>query len=101
MAARLQSHAELGGILVAHEASSLIKDTILTEEQEPVSVKGFAHPVRVYRVVGIYDESEKDSRIIREERQGVRLLVDLTVPISPRRRIQSQFAGQLGTASSP
>jgi class 3 adenylate cyclase len=78
LAARLQSHAELGGILVAHETSSLIKDTILTEEQEPVSVKGFAHPVRVYRVVGIYDELEKDSRIIREERQGVRLLVDLT-----------------------
>jgi adenylate cyclase len=78
LAARLQSHAELGGILVAHETSSLIKDTILTEEQEPVSVKGFAHPVRVYKVVGIYDELEKDSRIIREERQGVRLLVDLT-----------------------
>jgi adenylate cyclase len=50
----------------------------LTEEQEPVSVKGVAQPVRVYKVVGIYDELEKDNRIIREERQGVRLLVDLT-----------------------
>jgi len=78
LAARLQSHAELGGILVAHETSSLIKDTILTEEQEAVSVKGFAHPVRVYRVVGICDELEKDGRIIREERDGFRLLVDLT-----------------------
>src|SRR4029077_13878822 len=78
LAARLQSYAELGGILVAHETSSLIKDPILTEEQQPLSVKGFAHPVRVCRVVGIYDELEKDSRIIREERQGVRLLVDLT-----------------------
>jgi hypothetical protein len=65
-------------ILVAHETSSLIEDTILTEEQEPVSVKGFADPVRVYRVVGIYDELETHGRIIREERQGVRLLVDLT-----------------------
>ncbi len=36
------------------------------------------HPVRVYRVVGIYDELEKDGRIIREERDGLRLLVDLT-----------------------
>jgi class 3 adenylate cyclase len=78
LAARLQSYAELGGILVAHETSSLIKDTILTEEQEAVSVKGFARPVRVYRVVGIYDELEKDGRIIREERDGFRLLVDLT-----------------------
>jgi adenylate cyclase len=57
---------------------ALIKDTILTEEQEAVSVTGFAHPVRVYRVVGIYDELEKDGRIIREERDGFRLLVDLT-----------------------
>jgi adenylate cyclase len=78
LAARLQSHAELGGILVAHETSSLIKDTILTEEQEALSVKGFAHPVRVYRVVGIYDELEQDGQIIREERDGFRLLVDLT-----------------------
>src|SRR5947209_1568179 len=58
LAARLQSDAELGGILLAHETASLIKDTILTEEQEPVSVKGFTHPVRVYRVVGVYDEFE-------------------------------------------
>jgi hypothetical protein len=40
--------------------------------------QGFAHPVRVFRVVGIYDELEKDGRIIREERDGFRLLVDLT-----------------------
>ena len=78
LAARLQTHAELGGILVAHETASLIKDTILTEEQEPVSMKGFAHPVRAYQVVGIYDELEKDGRIIREEHDGFRLLVDLT-----------------------
>jgi adenylate cyclase len=41
-------------------------------------VKGFVHPVRAYRVVGIYDELERDGRIIREERDGFRLLVDLT-----------------------
>jgi class 3 adenylate cyclase len=78
LAARLQSHSELGGIMVTHETASLIKDSILTEEQQAVSVKGFAHPVRVYRVVGIYDELEKEGRIIREEREGFRLLVDLT-----------------------
>ena len=78
LAARLQSHADLGGILVTHETSTLIKDTILTEEQEPVSVKGFAQPVRAYRVVGIYDELEKEGRVIREEGDGFRLLVDLS-----------------------
>ena len=44
LAARLQSHAERGGILVAHETSCLIKDAILTEEQEAISVKGFIRP---------------------------------------------------------
>jgi class 3 adenylate cyclase len=78
LAARLQSYAELGGILITHETASLIKDAILTEEQKAVSVKGFADPVRVYRVVGIYEELQTDGRIIREERDGVRLLVDLT-----------------------
>jgi hypothetical protein len=81
LAARLQSNAELGGILVTHETASLVKDTILTEEQDPVSAKGFAHPVRAYRVVGIYDELEKDGRIIREEHDGFRLLVDLTMTL--------------------
>jgi adenylate cyclase len=74
----LQSYAQLGAILVTHETRSLIKDTILTEEQEAVSVKSFAHPVRVYRVVGIDDELEREGRIIREERDGFWLLVDLT-----------------------
>jgi class 3 adenylate cyclase len=64
LAARLQSHAEPGGILVTHGTASLIKDTILTEEQEAVSMKGFGRPVRVYRVVGINNESEQDGRII-------------------------------------
>jgi len=40
-------------------------------------MKGFGRPVRVYRVVGIYDELEQDGRIIREEYDGFRLLVDL------------------------
>jgi class 3 adenylate cyclase len=78
LAARLRSRVELGGILVAHETASLIKDTSLTEGQEAVSVKCFAHPVRTYRVVGIHDDLEKDGRITREERDGFRLLVDLT-----------------------
>ena len=41
-------------------------------------MKGFGRPVRVYRVVGIYDELEQDGRIIREQHDGFRLLVDLT-----------------------
>ena len=49
LAARLQSHAELGGILVAHETSCLIKDTILTEEQEAISVLTQGRPGQRFR----------------------------------------------------
>jgi class 3 adenylate cyclase len=59
LAARLQSHSGIGGILVAQETASLIKDTILTEEQEAVSVKGLRPPSALYRVVGIYDELKR------------------------------------------
>jgi class 3 adenylate cyclase len=65
LTARLQSHAEPGGILVTHGTANLIKDTILTEEQDAVRVKGFGRPVRVYRVVGIHDELEQDGLIVR------------------------------------
>src|SRR5262249_42205875 len=46
LASRLQSHAEPGSILMSHETYSLVKDIVLTEEQEPVQAKGFAKPVR-------------------------------------------------------
>jgi class 3 adenylate cyclase/HAMP domain-containing protein/putative methionine-R-sulfoxide reductase with GAF domain len=77
LAARLQSHAELGGILIAHETYSLVKDRVLAEEQQAISVKGFTKPLRTYRVVGIYDELEEEGRIIRRDEDGLRVLVDL------------------------
>lgn len=77
LAARIESHAEVGGILMAHETQALVKDTVLTEEGETLTVKGFAKPVRTYAVVGLYDDLAAQGRIIHKERDGVRVLVDL------------------------
>jgi class 3 adenylate cyclase len=41
LAARLQSAAEPGGILISHETNALVQDIVLTEEQPPMTVKGF------------------------------------------------------------
>ncbi len=76
LAARLQTHAELGGILLAHQAYALVKDTVLAEEQEPVTVKGFARPIRTYSVVGIYNDLAADGKIIHHQRQGLQAFVD-------------------------
>jgi len=58
-AARLQSHAPLDAILLAHETYSLVKDEIAAEELEPIVVKGVGHPVRIYRVLGVTDDIEQ------------------------------------------
>ena len=77
LASRLESHAELGGILVSHETYSLVKDIIPAEEQSPVKVKGFAKPIRNYKITGLYDDMVDQGKVIREERDGFRVLLDL------------------------
>jgi class 3 adenylate cyclase len=77
LAARLESSVELGGILMTHETYSLVKDIVVAEEQAPLKVKGFAKPVRNYKVVGAYDELVEQGRILRKEKDGIRLEVNL------------------------
>ncbi len=77
LAARLESSGELGGILMAHETYSLVKDIVVADEQAPLTVKGFAKPVRNYKVVGAYDELVEQGRIFRREKEGIRLEVNL------------------------
>ena len=77
LTARLQSHAEIGGILLGHETYSLVKDEIAAEEQQPIKVKGFAEPVRCYKVLGLYDDLASEGSVIREESDGFKVLLDL------------------------
>jgi adenylate cyclase len=77
LASRLQSHAELGGILMSHETYSLVKDVVLAKEQDPIQAKGFAKPVRNYKVLDQFDKLIGQSRVIREEQDGLRVFLDL------------------------
>jgi hypothetical protein len=80
LASRLESSVELGGILIAHETYSLVKDVILAEEQPPLTVKGFDKPIRCYKVVGIYDDLAEDlaeeGRIVHHQKHGIQVFVD-------------------------
>lgn len=77
LAARLQTQAEQGGILLAHETWSLTNDIVAAVEREPVEVKGFARPVRNYAVLGLQGEAEADGKVFRRERPGFGLSFDL------------------------
>ena len=78
LAARLEAHAEAGGILISHETYSLVRDLVMVEEQAPLAVKGFAKPVRSYKVVGIYDDLIGEGKVIRKKQDGLNVMVDLT-----------------------
>jgi class 3 adenylate cyclase len=73
---RLESSAGLGGILMAHETYSLVKDAILAEEQPPLTVKGFDKPIHSYKVVGIYDDLAEEGRIVRHQKHGIQVFLD-------------------------
>jgi class 3 adenylate cyclase len=77
LTARLQSNSEIDGILLGHETYSLVKDEVAAEEQAPIKVKGFAEPVRCYKVLGLYDDLAGEGTVIREEADGFKVLLDL------------------------
>ena len=82
LAARLQTAVEPGGILLSHETNALVQGIVLTEEYPPMTVKGFVRPINVYKVLGTYHELVDEGRVVLQERDGLRVLVDLTKQVS-------------------
>lgn len=76
LAARLEQLAEPGGILMAAETHSLVKDRVTAEEKDAIAVKGYSKPVRTYAVVGIHKETDDSSGCIRRETDGFSLMID-------------------------
>jgi adenylate cyclase len=62
---------------MSHETYSLVKDVVLAEEQDPIQAKGFAKPVRNYKLFDQFDKLIGQSRVIREEHDGLRVFLDL------------------------
>ncbi|HUA09680.1 MAG TPA: adenylate/guanylate cyclase domain-containing protein [Candidatus Acidoferrales bacterium] len=55
LAARLQSIADPGTIVVSYETYALVRESVHAHELEPISVKGISHPVVPYRIDGYVD----------------------------------------------
>ena len=75
LAARLESHAEAGGILLSAETYSLVKECVQAEEQESINMKGFSEPVRTYRVLGRANDASESSSLFFHEDEGVRISI--------------------------
>jgi len=77
LAARLEEAADSGGIVMSYETYSLVKDVVAAEERPPVHAKGIAREIKAYAVVNPVDSADSQRRVLRRERPGLKLLVDL------------------------
>lgn len=56
LASRLESHAEAGNILISAETYAQVKQELIADEREAITVKGFPKPIRTFAVQGIQEE---------------------------------------------
>jgi len=52
LASRLEHEAPPGGVLISFETYALVKDDVRCEERGHVQIKGIAHPIATYAVIG-------------------------------------------------
>ena len=77
LAARLEQAAEPGEILISSETHALVQGEILADAREPLLAKGFSEPVVIYSVDQAAMEGDGDASIIRCDRPGLRMDIDL------------------------
>jgi adenylate cyclase len=75
LAARLESAAEPGKILIAHETWSLVKDAVIAKEMSPLRLKGFGQPLHVYELLGLRESVP--SKTIRRNIDGMKVTIEL------------------------
>jgi adenylate cyclase len=75
LAARLESTADPGKILIARETWSLVKDSVVAREMPPLTVKGISQPVQVYELLGLQDSMP--IKVIRRNIDGVQITIDV------------------------
>ncbi len=77
LAARLEQAAQPGEILISSETYALVQGEILADAREPLLAKGFSEPIAIYAVHPAAMEGVGDAGIIRCDRPGLRMDIDL------------------------
>lgn len=71
LAARLQSIAEPGGIVVSYETYALVRDIVHGRPLPPIRMKGIGRPIVPYQVEGLLREAGRSSQVISEHAPGL------------------------------
>jgi class 3 adenylate cyclase len=75
LAARLESAADPGKILITRETWSLVKDAVIAKEMPPLTVKGIAYPVHVHELLGL--KELVPAKVIRRNTDGIQITIEL------------------------
>jgi class 3 adenylate cyclase len=76
LAARLQSIAEGGRIVISYETYALVQDIVVASPLPPITMKGIRHEVVPYEVEALV-EGDRRARILSEHLAGLDLHLDL------------------------
>lgn len=77
LAARLQTAAEAGTIVISYETYALVQDIVAAHPLPPITMKGIYREVVPYAVDGLLDAEGKTVRVLSEHMTGLDLHLDL------------------------
>ncbi len=90
LAARLQSIAEPGHIVVSYETYALVRDSVVARALPPLTMKGISREVIPYTVEGLLDASGNTVEIFSEHMTGLDFYLDPSmVPVGSAARIRA------------
>src|SRR5579863_8908563 len=71
LAARLQAVAPAGHIVVSYETYALVREMIVAEELQPITMKGISREVVPYAISGILDSAGQTVQVFSEHQTGL------------------------------
>jgi len=77
LAARLQSLAEAGQIVISYETLALVQDIVAAHPLPPITMKGISREVVPYVVDELFGEAGQRTRVLSEHIAGLDLHLDL------------------------
>lgn len=97
LAARLQSIAEPGQIVVSYEAYALVRHAVAAHPMPPIAMKGIARKVVPYAVEGILDGPGAKAEVFSEHLVGVDFYLDPSrVPVDTSERLRQVLQRAIG-----
>ena len=79
LAARLQSIAAPGQVVLSYETFALVREVVRARPLAPITMKGISREVVPYAVDGLVGDLPQRSNVISEQSRGVELFLDLDV----------------------